>query len=135
MYWPGLRELISLLLFALSLVSAAGAARRIGRLPMALALPVGLALVVCWDTLALNLLSTFGGVNAATLAVASLAGSAVALKIGRPWRIDWTKDFGELKSTLRFAGRALRLKGPSWALLPLVVMLSFVAYTYPPSNW
>ena len=120
-----LKPILNIFLFFLCLLLAATVVVRLLRpMPFSATLPLGLSLLLGFENLVLSFLSLFEGVNASILFTINLAALLglyfwVRQKGLKPWRIIALKQIPLL----------------FWLLLPMGVVLLFLALLYPPNNY
>lgn len=124
-----IRDVFSLLLFFLTLMAALFCVKALSRRPLALLWPAAIGVLVAYESILFNLLSLFRAVTPFFTLLGHLtplvALTVVNLRSRRP-------VLGFVLTPLR---RLRRLNPAVASLLPLAVILTFVAAFFPPSNW
>jgi hypothetical protein len=124
--WVAFAILLPLAAFAASCAIVRGARRR----PAPLVAPLGLAVLVCYETVALHLLSVAGAVARPGVALVQLVPVilVVAMQPSSAWR--WVRS-----SPRGIARSATRLGVPGLVIAPLVALLVLSSARYAPNNW
>lgn len=130
-----LRDLAALAIFALTFGAAVVFVRRTTARTFGVVLPIGMGVLIAWESVLFNVLSLFRLLLPVTVALVNvLLALCVILLLNRKLRA--LGDSGTMWRDELFAlGRALRPTGVQWTLVPLLVLLCITAVVYPPTNW